>query len=147
MKKAAPVGSGAGLEGHEKRANFTPDIANTQASVRALGVGLLLMPDPLAAAPIFSCHLHVQQNLWLAETSLNALPRDMTEMLASEARLWISAGRPIPPLFSYADEARDWTFFATLAERRAYLAAVWNRMPATERKSFLRAACKREATS
>ena len=49
----------------------------------------------------------------------------------------LGAGQPLPPLFSFMDEAKDWASFATVPELKAYIAAAWNRLPPSDRMGFL----------
>lgn len=50
----------------------------------------------------------------------------------------LSAGAPVPPFTTYADEARDWVSFTCLTERKCYLAAIWQSMGPEVRSAFLK---------
>lgn len=63
-------------------------------------------------------------------------PEDAALILEAALRSF-GAGQPVPPLLSLMDEARTWADFATVAERKAYCLASWNRLPAADRAAFL----------
>ena len=48
----------------------------------------------------------------------------------------LSAGQPIPALLGYADEARFWVNLAPIQERKTYLSAIWQTLPAFEQSAF-----------
>ena len=79
------------------------------------------------------------EKLVLAGASMMALSAAAAEELCEATLHDLRAGPPIPPLFGVRDGARDWAAFATFGELRAYLGAIWNRLPDAERTSFIAA--------
>ena len=75
----------------------------------------------------------------LASAGMLSLDRDTAEELAEAALCDLRTGSPIPPFTTLREEARDWATFASRGELRAYLGAIWNRLPGAERASFLNA--------
>lgn len=84
----------------------------------ALETARALADDPDAAAALAA---------WLDPAEIAALAR-------------AGAGMPIPPLDDIRAEAKLWASWATPAERRAYIAAIWNVLPRPDRSGFLAAA-------
>jgi len=72
-----------------------------------------------------------------AAAALRSLPPDAAEELAEAVLADLRTGEPIPPFTSLRDEARDWATFASRGELKAYLGAIWGRLPEAERQSFL----------
>ncbi len=71
--------------------------------------------------------------------ALRSLPPDAAEELAEAALHDLREGEPVPPFTSLRDEARDWATFASPGELKAYLGAIWGRLPEAERQSFMSA--------
>ncbi len=71
--------------------------------------------------------------------ALRSLPPDAAEELAEAALADLREGVPVPPFISLRDEARNWASLASLGELKAYLGAIWGRLPEAERASFLSA--------
>ena len=69
--------------------------------------------------------------------ALRSLPPDAAEELAEAALADLREGVPVPPFITLRDEARNWASLASPGELKAYLAAIWGRLPATERQGFL----------
>ena len=147
MEIPAQGGASECLTGKYDADELTANSADIQAAARAIETGLALLPDPMRAAPILSRRLTIPQNTWLAETGLLALPRSETELVTSDALSCVQAGEPIPPFISVRDAAVSWATFASPAESRAYLAAIWNRLSEKERQGFVRAAKKKSRQS
>ena len=68
----------------------------------------------------------------------------MLALSAEEAHLIIEAkladdcaGMPPPYFLNLCTEAQSWAAFAALQELTAYLAAIWQRLPESEREKFL----------
>ncbi len=72
--------------------------------------------------------------------ALRSLAPDVAEELAEAALADLREGVPVPPFFSLRDEARNWASLASPGELKAYLGAIWGRLPEAERQGFLRAA-------
>ena len=72
-------------------------------------------------------------------TAMLSLDRDIAETLAEATLCDACEGEPVPPFTTVREEARDWATFASPGELKAYLAAIWNRLPDSERDSFLSA--------
>ena len=75
-----------------------------------------------------------------AAAALRSLPPDAAEELAETTLHDLREGVPVPPFFSLRDEARNWASLASPGELKAYLGAIWGRLPEAERQGFLRAA-------
>ena len=71
--------------------------------------------------------------------ALRSLPPDAAEELAETTLHDLREGVPVPPFFSLRDEARNWASLASPGELKAYLSAIWGRLPEAERQGFLRA--------
>lgn len=56
-----------------------------------------------------------------------------------------SAGAPMPVFSAIKEDARWWADIAALPELRAWIAACFNRLPATEQAAFIDAARRRAA--
>ncbi len=74
-----------------------------------------------------------------AAATLRSLPPDAAEELAEAVLHDLREGEPVPPFANLRDEARDWATFASRGELKAYLGAIWGRLPEAERQSFLSA--------
>ena len=129
----------------------TPDdsrpVHDLQAAGRALGSALVCLLDMPSTgnhaadlAVILRCRLDADARLWLAGAALLSLPPDVAEELAEAVLHDLRAGPPVPPFLDVREDARDWATFASPGERKAYLGAIWGRLPETERVSFLHAA-------
>ncbi|MDH3668008.1 MAG: hypothetical protein OEN23_13865 [Paracoccaceae bacterium] len=141
------------VEQHSKNSRNGHDL---QAGLRAVKAALRVLADPrdlarilprdlarihpLDLAWIQSRRFTLEQNELLARSSLGALRRADTEAVCEEMLGLVRFGEPIPPLFSYRDEARTWAFFASPAERRAYMAAIWDQLDDNDRRCFLKRA-------
>jgi hypothetical protein len=95
-------------------------------------------PGYIAAglARIWRHHLGPMERLTCASAAMMALDPDTAEELAESTLCDLRAGEPIPPFTTLREEARDWATFASPGELRAYLGAIWNRLPDSERDSF-----------
>ncbi len=71
--------------------------------------------------------------------ALRSLPPYAAEELDEATLADLRTGEPVPPFISLRDEARDWATFASPGELKAYLGAIWGRLPEAERQGFLRA--------
>ena len=111
-----------------------------QAAARAIEAGLVCLPDACDMAFILRRRLDLPERIWLAASSLLSLPPGDAEQLSEAVLHDLRAGSPIPPFTTLRQEARDWAAFASPGELRAYLGACWNRLGASERQGFLRAA-------
>jgi hypothetical protein len=87
-------------------------------------------------ALIWRRHLGPIERLALASAGMLSLDRDTAETLAEATLCDACEGEPIPPFTNLREEARDWAIFASPGELKAYLAAIWNRLPDSERDSF-----------
>ena len=98
-------------------------------------------PGELASdlAFILQARLDDAERLLLASSAVMALDGDERDYLCDAAVGLCCAVEPHPPLLDLRSEARNWASLATLAELKAYAAAIWNRLPESERASFLRA--------
>ncbi len=121
-------------------ANFTPPAHNPQAAVIGIEAGLVYLPHPTDTSLILRCRLDLPERIWLAISSLLSLPPDTAEELAEAALCDLRAGPPTVWFWSLRDEARDWAFFASRAERCHYLAAAWGQISPDDRRRFLRRA-------
>ncbi len=72
-----------------------------------------------------------------AAAALRSLPPDVAEELAEAILADLREGVPVPPFFSLRDEARNWASLASPGELKAYLGAIWGRLPEAERQGFL----------
>lgn len=99
-------------------------------------------PSELAAglATIFRARLAPMERLTIASAAMMALDLDAAEELAEATLRDLCAGSPITPFTTLREEARDWATFASQGELRAYLGAIWGRMPEAEKAGFLSAA-------
>ena len=113
---------------------------DTQAATRAIGAGLVCLPDACDTAFILRRRLDLLERIWLAISSLLSLPPDTAEELCEAALHDLRAGSPPVTFWSLRDEARDWAFFASRAERCHYLAAAWGQISPDDRRRFLRRA-------
>ena len=124
-----------------------------QAAARALEAGLISISDSdhldgalLAeidardSATIMRWRLTERQCLHSAVTFLWTLPPDTREELCEAALHDLRAGPPPVTFWSLKNEARDWAFFASRAERCHYLAAAWGQISPDDRRRFLRRA-------
>ena len=68
--------------------------------------------------------------------AIRTAPHEAACTLMHGALCDLSAGTPLPPLISYADEARFWVSLAPLSERKVYLAAIWQTLPYSEQSAF-----------
>ena len=66
-----------------------------------------------------------------------SLDRDIAETLAEATLCDACEGEPVPPFTTVREEARDWATFASPGELRAYLGAIWARLPRAEQMGFL----------
>ncbi len=107
---------------------------------RAIGAGLVNLPDVTDMAVILRHRLDTRQRIWLGIACLVSLPLDIAEELAEAVLHDLREGEPIPPFTSLRDEARDWATFASPGELKAYFSAIWNRLSEAERAKFLSAA-------
>ena len=106
----------------------------------AIAAGLVFLPDVTDMAEILRHRLDTGRRIWLAVSSIASLPPDDAEELAEAVLHDLRAGPPVPPFLDVREDARDWATFASPGERKAYLGAIWGRLPETERVSFLHAA-------
>ena len=66
--------------------------------------------------------------------ALLSLPSEyLTDILEASEHC---AGPPVPPLFSYSDEAATWADYANERELKAYLLAAFNRMSPPDQLAF-----------
>mgnify|MGYP001029785559 CR=1 FL=1 len=72
----------------------------------------------------------------LLAIAIRANPPDMACAIMESALHVLSAGAPIPPFVTFADEARDWVSFACLTEKKCYLAAIWQSFGVAEKAAF-----------
>ena len=122
----------------------TPDDTRSpldpQAAARAIGAGLICLPDACDMAFILRRRLDLPERIWLAASALLSMPPDEAEELCEAALHDLRAGSPPVTFWSLRDEARDWAFFASRAERCHYLAAAWGEISPDDRRRFLRRA-------
>ena len=118
----------------------TRESHDPQAAVRAIGAGLVYLPHPTDLAFILHQRLDLPERIWLAISSLLSLPPDEAEEVAEATLHDLRAGPPVVWFWSLRDEARDWAFFASRAERCHYLAAAWGQISPDDRRRFLRRA-------
>ena len=111
----------------------TKDTARQVAD--AIGDGLLYLPEAADMAQ-FLRRLDTGRRLWLAGALIWSLPPDTAEELAEATLADLRTGDPIPPFDDLRAEARDWATFASRGELKAYLGAIWGRLPEAERQSF-----------
>lgn len=69
--------------------------------------------------------------------AVTAMPAEDRLPLLEIAGDHYRAGQPIPPLFSYMAEARNWAALATLAELKAYCLASYEAMSGADQAAFL----------
>lgn len=71
----------------------------------------------------------------LSVAALLSLPPDhLADVVEAFKRV---AGPPIPPLFSFSDEAATWADYADGDELKAYTLAAYNRMRRADQSAFL----------
>jgi hypothetical protein len=101
-----------------------------------------MTPGELAAglARILRACLGPCERLTVASAAMLALDRDTAEQLAEATLHDLRAGSPVPPFATLHEAARDWATFASPEELKAYLGAIWGRLPEAERQGFLSAA-------
>ena len=63
--------------------------------------------------------------------------RDDALLLMEAALFSMRAGAPDPTFASVMQEANEWAFFASKAERKAYALSSFNHLPATDRAAFV----------
>ena len=80
----------------------------------------------------------------LAAAIAAAHPKDAVQLM-EEGLTYFSAGAPIPPLFSFEDEAKDWAGLACNPERLAYTAAGFTHLPVGKQRAFVEAISRRIA--
>ena len=117
---------------------MNPD--KTPTAVRAIEAGLLSLPHPNDMAFILSSRLGLPERIWLAISSLLALPPDTAEELADAVLHDLRAGPPTVWFWSLRDEAREWAMLASRAERCWYLAAIWEKLSEDDKCTFMRRA-------
>ena len=139
MQNARRSGAGA-AQAQKPGRHHTAPTTNTQAAVRAIGAGLVYLPHPTDLTFILHQRLDLPERIWLAISSLLSMPPDDAEELAEAALHDLRVGEPVPPFDELRTEARDWAAFASPGELKAYLGAIWGRLPEAERQGFLRAA-------
>ena len=111
-----------------------------QAAVRAIGAGLICLPDACDTAFILRRRLGLPERIWLTTSALLSLPPDEAEALAEAALHDLRSGPPMVTFWSLKDEALSWAMFASRAERCHYLAAAWGEICPDDRRRFLRRA-------
>jgi hypothetical protein len=139
---AAPAGTGNGGEGlaeHDNH-NANRNAHNQQAACRAIEAGLIALPDACDTAFILRRRLDLRERLWLAASSIMALPADTAEQLAEAVLHDLRAGPPAPPFMSIRDAAMSWAAFASRPEKCHYLAAIWDKLPDNDQTRFIRRA-------
>jgi len=137
--KDARRGAGADLRFGQPGQHSTAPKCEIQAAARAIGAGLLILPDAMDMSRILRRSLDRPQGLWLAASAIMALPADIAEELAEATLHDLRAGPPTPPFDGLRNEARGWASFASPGEVKAYFAACWQRLPDRDRRGFLRA--------
>jgi len=138
-----PATGGGALKcrsGGADASEFTRPAHNPQAACRAIEAGLVCLPDACDMAAILRRRLDLRERIWLAASVVLSLPPDTAEELAEAALCDLRAGPPPVMFWSLRDEARDWAFFASRAERCHYLAAAWGQISPDDRRRFLRRA-------
>jgi len=113
------------------------DIFCMQAAALATGNALSCAADPAELAIVLRARLPVTCRMRLALGALLSLSPDDAEELTAAVLHDLTAGEPEAPLFSYADEAQTWAYFASSRERRAYAAAIWRSLSDAEQGRFL----------
>ncbi len=111
-----------------------------QAAARAIGAGLICLPDACDMAFILSSRLDLPKRIWLGTSALLSLPPDTAEELAEAVLHDLGAGPPPVTFCNLRDEALSWAMFASRAERCHYLAAAWRELSPDDRRRFLRRA-------
>ncbi|MCH8167157.1 MAG: hypothetical protein IIC03_04420 [Proteobacteria bacterium] len=139
MQNARRAMAGA-AELEKPGAHHTALTHNPQAAARAIGAGLIGLPDACDTAFILRRRLDLPERIWLAASALLSLPPGEAEELSEAALHDLRTGPPIPPFTSLRAEARDWAAFASRAERCHYLAAAWGQISPDDRRRFLRRA-------
>jgi len=74
----------------------------------------------------------------LLAVAFRVATRDVALEIGSAALGDLSTGQPGTPFISIASEAREWTYFASLIERKIYLAAIWQSLFCQEQAAFWR---------
>ncbi len=92
-------------------------------------------------AIILRARLGPCERLTVASAGMLSIDCDTAEELAEATLYDARVGEPVSdPLFTpLREEARGWATFASRGELKAYLGAIWGRLPETERTSFLSA--------
>jgi hypothetical protein len=126
--------------GEFDRAEFTLLTHQTQRAGRAIAAGLTCLPRPVDMGFILRCRLDLRQRIWLAASSMMALPADTAEQLSEAVLHDLRTGPPVPPFMSIREASMSWAAFASRAEACHYLAAIWGQLSDDDRGRFLRRA-------
>ena len=123
--------------------NLTEDYTDKEANAIFVGgvIGqVLALGTPEAMwelVPVFMRRLSVVDRSQLAFIALHSLDPDMA-LETSQAALDRGAGWPIPPLFSFSDQAAFWADMAHPTEIEAYALASFKRMATDRQRAFLK---------
>lgn len=112
--------------------------AGADSACDALGAALVLGRDPEAWAALGAIWRHrltEAERAAVAWAALRSLPPDAR--LAILGALDPNAGPPLPPIQPPMQAARWWATIASRAELRAYAAAAFQALPASDRGRFL----------
>ncbi len=138
---ATPACAGAvSLKAGGLKTQHSESTENMQRAVRAIGAGLICLPDACDTAFILRRRLDLRQRVWLGASALLSLPPDEAEELCEAALHDLRTGPPPVTFWSLRDEASDWAFFASRAKTCHYLAAAWGQLSPDDRRRFLRRA-------
>lgn len=115
-------------------------------AVRSFGYALFLGQESAfwGLVPVFTARLTPPERKALAFMTLKSIDHEEAVMTA-EAALFMGAGQPQPPLFSFMDQAAFWADLAEPDELDAYCLASFNRMRATRQAAFLEFVQRRAA--
>lgn len=90
-------------------------------------------------------HLNDFGKLNLLAVAIRIAPHSSACEILDAALCDLGAGQPGAAFLSFADEAADWTNFASLPERKYYLAAIWQSLSYNDQGAFWRYAKDRAA--
>ena len=115
-------------------------------AVDMIGYALTLRDDVgiwIDLATVLECRLTPYERcMLLVSVTKSCDPDDALEVFGQAASEWL-CGPPLPVFDDIDADARWWADLATIPELKAWLAAVFVRLPERDRQEFLAAATRR----
>ena len=118
------------------------------SAARSIAAALILDLNPStldSVAFVLRSRLSPNKRTGLLHAALFAAEVDDVRALMNEILPDYLAGAPLPALLEIEVEANWWADFATLPELRAYLLAIYARLPASDKRAFIEAVTRRAA--